>query len=587
METSLFTVGTYLTTRLEQLGIDTIFTVPGDYTSDMLEIIDTRSNLNRIGNCNELNAAYAADGYARSRGVGAVCITTGVGAFSALNGIAGAYVEQIPVICIIGTLSNTKLQSEKNAGVLYHHQVNTTDFVKHAYEEVTVAFERIMNPNTAPAQIDAAIVACLTQSRPCAIEIMEDCYYMPCDAPVGNLVSAPSYTSYDNLLLLSQQTPPNIYASQILTAIQASANQACELIMKAKNPVIWIGKDCNVNMRNYLADAAVTYIQAPFVSSLLGKSALAENHPWYVGMYDGKFTSPRAQPYISNCDCLIGVGVWNTDLNTFGNPGFEIGNIAAIYAANDMVKIGEDMYMQVSLKHFIDALLAALQKNNYTPINQTPPQPPALPPIPPANTPMSYDAFFNTVDNYLTPQDLVVAEIGLSTFGGSSFLQINRMNGFLCQAIWASIGWSVPAALGASFTNQTRVMCIVGDGAFKLTCQEISTMVMHNKNIVIFVLNNNTYAVEQMLLNASPYKHGSTTPFEAANILQPWDYPSLMNAFSNRNAGGNAYSANVNTVQDLMNVFQQINQNQNACFLVNINIGERDYPAAWAWKVGN
>ena len=150
----------------------------------------------------------------------------------------------------------------------------------------------------------------------------------------------------------------------------------------------------------------------------------------------------------------------------------------------------------------------------------------------------------------------------------------------MAQSIWASIGWSVPAGLGASFTPGTRAIVIVGDGAFKLTCQEISTMIMQRCNTVVFVLNNTVYGVEQILLDPAPFEAGSNAPFEAANILQTWDYVSLMKAFSNNNSNV-ANSANVNSVQDLMNVLENINQDQNTAWLVNINLNERDYPAAW------
>jgi indolepyruvate decarboxylase len=137
-----------------------------------------------------------------------------------------------------------------------------------------------------------------------------------------------------------------------------------------------------------------------------------------------------------------------------------------------------------------------------------------------------------------------MADIGLSTFGGTSSLKITRPNGIQAQNIWASIGWSVPAGLGASYTAGTRAVVIVGDGAFKLTCQAISTMVMEKRNTVVFVLNNKVYGVEQMLLDPAPYKSGSNDPFEDANVLQEWDYVSLMKAYSNN--ASNAQSATQN-----------------------------------------
>jgi indolepyruvate decarboxylase len=571
-------VGTYLTTRLQQLGVNHLFSVPGDYTSDLLEIVDTQSTIARIGNCNELNAGYAADGYARANGLGAVAVTTGVGAFSLLNAIGGAYVEMIPVIAIIGTLSNTKLLDEINAGELFHHNVGTMDTNRKVYQDVTVAFERITDPLMAPTQIDNVLTACISKSRPVVIEIMEDCYYMPCASPQGTLTPVPLYEPLSVLQQMASASPPNKYAAQIVNAINGAATQIYQLLTTSKYPVFWIGNELSIyNLQSSFLQL-LNLVQAPFVSSLLGKASIAENNPWYAGMWDGVFTQAYSKQIMANCDCLIGLGAWNTDLNVFGAPDPTPGNVTPVFAARNMVKVGEDLYVQVSLTHLLEALIGLIQTKGYTPVWQ-PISFPSLP-TPPSSAPITYDYFFDTLNYAISSENLIIADVGLSTFGGSSYLTIPRQNGFLVQAIWASIGWSVPAGLGASFTPETRAMVIVGDGAFKLTCQEISTMIMQGCNTVIFVLNNTVYGVEQILLNPAPYEAGSNAPFEAANVLQTWDYVSLMNAFSNNNSNV-AMSANVNTVQDLLNVLTSINENPDVVWLVNVNLNERDYPAAW------
>ncbi len=585
-------VGTYLTTRLKQLGVNHLFSVPGDYTSDFLEIVDNLSQfkrleppnepnvdksspIKRIGNCNELNAGYAADGYARANGLGAVAVTTGVGAFSLLNAIGGSYVENIPVVAIIGTLSNTKLLDEINAGELYHHTVNSEDTNRTAYSPVTVAFERISNPMTAPAQIDGALTACISQSRPVAIEIMEDCYYMPCPAPVGNLTPIPQY---EPLPVLKGIASSNSYAAEIVKAVEDASNAIYDMLSNSNHPVLWTGKEIGTYHLESKFLEFQDLVKAPIISSLLGKAVIPEDHPWYIGMHDGVFTSSHTKEFIGNCDSLIGLGLWNTDLNTFGAKTITPGNISRVFASRNMVKVGDELFVQVALDHLLDSLIDLVKTKGYKPVWQQPAA--ALkPPAPPSSAPITYDHFFYLLNNYISKDNLLVADIGLSTFGGSSSVTITRQKGFLAQTIWASIGWSVPAGLGASFTDQTRALVVVGDGAFKLTCQAISTMVAEGCNTVVFVLNNKVYGVEQMLLNPAPYKQGSTAKFEQANVLQDWDYVSLMNAFSNN--ASNAQSANVNTVQDLHNVLETVDQNPNSAFLVNINLNERDYPSAW------
>lgn len=572
--TTTFCVGTYLTTRLEELGVSHLFSVPGDYTSDLLEIVDTQSTIQRIGNCNELNAGYAADGYARANGLGAVAITTGVGSFSVLNAIGGAYVEMIPVVTIIGTLSNVKRLKAINAGELFHHNTGPGDENRLVFQGVTVAYEQISDPLQAPYQIDHALTMCISQKRPVVIEIMEDCYKLPCPAPQGTLTPTPLFTPLEQLKELA---PANTYAKEIVDAVQGAVRGIYTLLTdSSKKPVFWIGHELGRYGLQDLFKQLLATTGIPFVSSLLGKAVLPENTPGYLGIYDGVFSQTQLADY----NCIIALGVWNTDLNVFGEKlkaplGF--GNPAAVLATRNVVKIDTTLYPHVSLENLLTGLL-----------NQLEPQSPqseaysrTLPPTLDTETdqPITYDTFFTGLNGYLTPQNLVVADIGLSTFGGSSFLTINRQAGFLAQAIWASIGWSVPAGLGASFTPGVRPIVIVGDGAFKLTCQELSTMVACGCNTVVFVLNNGVYAVEQILLNPEPFQKGSTAKFEAANVLQAWDYVSLLNGFSNNDP--QAMSATVNTVGELNEVLARISEHSGAVWLVSINLNERDFPASW------
>ncbi|MCR9082374.1 MAG: thiamine pyrophosphate-binding protein, partial [Cyclobacteriaceae bacterium] len=348
-------VGKYLAYRLHQLGVDQLFSVPGDYTSDLLEIIDTYKSpkgdryLHRIGNCNELNAGYAADGYSRANGLGAVAVTTGVGSFSLLNAIGGSFVESVPVVAIIGTLSNTKLMDEINAGELYHHNVSTEDTNRTVYSPVTVAFERISNPLTAPSQIDAAIIACISKSKPVAIEIMEDCYYMPCANPEGTLSPVPNYESLPVLQGMAAQSAPNKYAAQIVQAIEKAA-EAVYAKISTEKPILWIGKEIATRKLQSKFAALQQAIGAPYVTSFLGKAVVSEDNPWFLGMHDAVFTSDYTNSYLKQSTAIIGLGVWNTDLNTFGSKSTETGNITQVFASRDMVKDGENLYVQVSLE---------------------------------------------------------------------------------------------------------------------------------------------------------------------------------------------------------------------------------------------
>jgi pyruvate decarboxylase len=176
-----FTIGNYLATRLEQIGIRHYFMVPGDYNLVLLDQLLANKNLEQIGCCNELNASYAAEAYARVNGCGAVVTTMNVGSFSALNGLAGAYAERLPVI-FVASGYNT---NDAGASHLLHHSLGTHDF-SYQYEMfkyVTCAAVRIVHPDDAPSMIDQAIRTALRERKPAYIEIACNLSDAPCPEP--------------------------------------------------------------------------------------------------------------------------------------------------------------------------------------------------------------------------------------------------------------------------------------------------------------------------------------------------------------------------------------------------------------------
>lgn len=570
-----YCVGTYVTTRLEQLGVTHVFSVPGDYTSDFLEIIDEKSNLTRIGNCNELNAGYAADGYARIKGIGVVCVTSGVGAFSLLNAIAGAYAEATPVVILVGTLSNSNRLKEINSAERYHHQVSVTDMNQVVFRNVTVAHELISNPEMAPWQIDNALRNCITYRKPVIIEMTQDVYYLPCTAPQNEIIRQKLYTPYSQMLELASS---NKIIAEIVKSVKSAVAETMLKLRTAKYPILWIGNEIAIfNLQEKILKI-LQMTNLPFVVSFLGKSVLSENTPNFLGIYEGVFTNPQASEYIKQSDLMISLGVWNTDINNLGIQTYASGNPSDVFASRGVVRIGVNLYPQVLLENFIEELIIAIEseKLNFnknilltTPLLHSEQKDGII----------TFDSFFAGLNNFINEDNIVIADIGISANGASSFLTINRQNGYHIQALWASIGWSVPAGTGAAFATNARVVIITGDGAFKLTCQEISTMIHNGCNPIFFVLNNGVYAVEQMFLDAKTFR-SDEIPFEEANVLQRWNYDGLMMAFSNGDTS-KGRSAQVKSIADLNEILKKIDESPECCWLIDIHLNERDYPSAW------
>lgn len=128
-------LGRHLAQRLVQIGVEDIFTVPGDFNLTLLDHLIAEPKLKNIGCCNELNAGYAADGYARQRGVGACVVTFTVGGLSVINAIAGAYSENLPVVCIVGGPNSNDFGTNR----ILHHTIGLADFGQelHCFRAVT------------------------------------------------------------------------------------------------------------------------------------------------------------------------------------------------------------------------------------------------------------------------------------------------------------------------------------------------------------------------------------------------------------------------------------------------------------------
>src|SRR5438874_13452642 len=168
-----YTVGRYLVERLSQLGLGHLFSIAGDYSIRWLNDYVLPSSIKIIEEVNELNAGFAADGYARLKGIGALCVTYSAGALSAVNALAGAYVEKVPVVLINGTRSIKRTLAFEQTGFSSHHFISGRESDLQSFEHITVATARIDNPDLAPMLIDYALTQCITERRPIYIELLE------------------------------------------------------------------------------------------------------------------------------------------------------------------------------------------------------------------------------------------------------------------------------------------------------------------------------------------------------------------------------------------------------------------------------
>jgi len=416
-----YTVGRYLVDRLHQLGLDHLFSIAGDYTIDWLNKYVTPSGVEIIEEVNEVNAGYAADAYARMKGIGACCFTYSAGTLCAVNAVAGAYVEKVPLVLINGTPSIKKTITFTQTGFSSHHFISGRETDLQSFEHITVAAVRINSPDLAPKLIDYALTECISQQRPIYIELLQDMVDLECEPPQG--VLTPARTLSDE------------------TSLQESVARICARLESAQNPLIWVGVEVD---RLGLQDKTMGLIQrlnVPFVTELLSKAVLSEHDPQFVGVLDGQASSKEVTDLAAQADFILALGVWLTDINSLGwSPDYD----KTAFASMDAVKFGTYFGSQVALEHLIDGIAA---KQIASKTRSLPEKPGRGASTVDSVDEITYQGFYEFIQPYIDENTIVGSDASMSYFG-SLLLDIPTAGAFIAQSSYSAIGYIAPAATG-------------------------------------------------------------------------------------------------------------------------------------------
>ena len=480
-------IGEYLIQRLHTHGVRHVFGIPGDYVLGFYEQL-RRSPLQMINTCDEQGAGFAADAYARVRGLGAVCITYCVGGLKVANPIAGAFAEKSPVIVISGAPG----VKEREKNPLLHHKVRDFDTQKKVFEQFTVASTVLDDPQTAFQEIDRVINAALRYKRPGYIELPRD------------MVAVPGQPHYQ---------PRAIPETSNARTLKAALADAAEMINAARKPVIIADVELHrFGLQKQLIQLA-RKTNIPVAATLLGKSVIGEQHPFYLGVYEGAMGREEVRRYVESSDCVILLGAFLTDIN-LGVFTARLDPARSIYATSEKLSIRYHSYEDVRFQDFLQGLLRVKLRR------RRPgrwPHPSKLHPAAnvQANAPVTVRGLFERLNTFLSDNTVVVCDVGESLFGAAD-LYIHRGTEFLGPAYYASMGFAVPAGIGVQVANpRTRPLVLVGDGAFQMTGMEISTALRYGLNPIVVVLNNRGYGTERPMQDG-PY-----------NDVQPWQYHRL------------------------------------------------------------
>ncbi|GAA5966031.1 hypothetical protein JCM8115_004804 [Rhodotorula mucilaginosa] len=597
-------LGQFLLERLTQLGVKRLFGVPGDFNLTFLDLVEEHKGIQWVGNCNELNASYAADGYARVkqsqmnalhegeqsdskpghakdaqgtdksqggvRGLGALLTTFGVGELSAVNGIAGAYSERVPVLHIVGVPS-TKLQKSK---ALLHHTLGDGAFnvFEQASKGITCARAFLQRAEDAAAEIDRVIFEALRTARPAYVTLPTDLVFTPVDKKRLETPIIPDRVGFHDKNVLPTGKKVEEEEKERLEFV---VDEIARLWSKAKEPVVLIDA-CAIRYGvGHLVRDLIKATGVRFYTTPMGRSAIDEDpNDGFGGVYVGGVTDPHVKELVEKTDLAFMVGSLKSDFNTgeFSYP-FDQKNVIELHSDHTLVQYAT--YPDVSFHQLLPALTKVLERKDQ--LSKPSPTQGLKVHIPdgPKDKMVTQAAFWPMMGQFLREDDIVVAETGTSSFGMIG-TPLPKGATFVSQVLWGSIGWAGGSTLGALLAAEEspkprRVVVFTGEGSLQLTAQEVSTMVRLNLKPILVVLNNDGYVIERKI-------HGEEAGY---NDIATWKWGQLLDTFNGYNPPKKTKSLLASTRGELEQIladpeFAKAEQIQ----LLEVVMGRQDAPEA-------
>lgn len=494
MQTS-YTVADYLLDRLVDCGVDHLFGVPGDYNLQFLDRVIAHPSVRWVGCANELNAAYAADGYARMQGCGALLTTYGVGELSALNGVAGSFAEYVPVLHIVGAPCSGAQQRQE----LVHHSLGDGQFdhFRQMSTPVSVA-QAVLTPRNATDEIDRVLTEIMLQRRPGYLSLPADVAKVPTARAVNALTLPTPVVNEGQLMRFTQA------ARELLRPCRRVSLLADFLALRF---------GLQNTLRQWVAETAI-----PHATLLMGKGLFDEQQPGFAGTYSGGASPPHTRKLIEEADVVLCIGTRFTDTITAGFT-HHIADKKSIELQPFAARVGDRWFSGIPVAQATRALITLsrefsanweTQSHSIAPLAQE------------KAGDLTQARFWSTLQKHLLPGDIILGDQGTAAFGVAA-LRLPPDASLIVQPLWGSIGFTLPAAFGAQTAcPQRRVVLIVGDGAAQLTIQELGSMLRDGQRPLILLLNNEGYTVERAI-------HG---PKARYNDISLWNWTQLPHALN-------------------------------------------------------
>jgi indolepyruvate decarboxylase len=536
-------VADYIVERLAAEGIDHCFGVAGDYVFPICDAVDSSTKVKWIGCSNELNASYAADGYARIRGAAMLATTYGVGELSALNGVMGAKAEKSLVFHVVGMPS----YQNQRLGKIAHHTLGDGVYGNFVNLSASAACcHAVVSPENCVIEMERVIAEARRNNQPAYIAVSSD---------------------YARSPVVTADVKP-IMARSNTEALQKAMAAIAERIANAKSVVAFPAFTIARLGLQKQAQKAIEALGCPFVATLMEKCLIDEGHRQFAGLYAGAMSEPKTRQIVEGADLVLDLGGVNlNDITTAAYSG-QLDLSRFITVGLDNVRIRDKVIVNVRLADVLSELAKLKlssapykgESQRLAPVNGSP------------SDKITMAALYPRYAAFLRAGDTAVLETGSSSLGLTPTILPDGVR-VEAQVLWGSIGWATPAALGVALADSSRrTILITGEGSHQLTANDVGTMGRFGANVIVFVLNNSGYLIERAL---------EENPNWTYNDLAPWNYAELPKALG----CADWFTARVTTLGELDAAMKSARASKSGAYIEIIG-GKMDMPPVLAFAHG-
>jgi TPP-dependent 2-oxoacid decarboxylase len=466
-------LGEFVTAYIGKLGVSHLFGIPGDLALKLFFVFGRKHGLKILTLSHEPGVGFAADGYARATGkIGVILVTYGAGGHNMVNPIAGSFSERVPLLIFSGGPG----EEERKLDTLIHHQAREIESQHRIYQEVTCASRVLVDPRRAARDLHDVVQTIWAERRPGYIEIHRDMVDREIEVPQeiidwdGTLPSYPSDTR----------------------KVEEAAHETAAMFNHSRKPVVIAGIEIHRHKVSHELIELAERMGAPVLTTVLGKGAFPMDHPLHMGVHVGAISPRPIVERMDQADFVLNLGCLKTDMN-FGNRAPRIIQSQTVWAVDRRVDVKFHTYTNVGVRDFVRALLRQKLKQRHERVHYADN---LVASASRAGAPVRIVDMLREVNDFLASKRhyMVVAESGDMLFAGLD-VRVPHDGTYLAQGFYASMGFAVPAALGAQVGSGLRPLVLCGDGAFQMTGPEISHAPMFNANPIVLVINNGGWGI--------------------------------------------------------------------------------------------